>query len=202
MTQNIQKVKPVTQTLEKDCRDVTEKRIMELLTQSTVTELSPFEKKLGGCGKGSKMDLIINIRKTISDDEAQFNKGSRKIWGYSGGWLSAVCPHGIVYGLKFVLRAESFRDYVDILLSMKHQPPVYIIDMAHMIVAQRNRRRQNMFHPHNGKVAEAAEENMDKAAAGILSLSFPFLIEQKSKAAQSAEEDVHLVTGSKFRLSI
>ena len=34
------KVNPVTQTLEKDCRDVTEERIMKLLTQSTVTELS------------------------------------------------------------------------------------------------------------------------------------------------------------------
>ena len=120
---------------------------MKFLTQSTVTELSSSEKKLGGCRKGSKMDLIINVRKTMSDDGAKFNKTFRKIWGYSGGWLSAVCPHGIVYGLKFVLRAESPRDYVDILLSMKHQPTICIIDMAHMVVAHGNKRRQNMFHP-------------------------------------------------------
>ena len=135
------KVNPVTQTLEKDCRDVTEERIMELLTQSTVSELSSLEKKLGGCGKGSKMDLIIRIRKTISDDEAKFNKAFRKIWSYSGGWLSAVCPHGIVYRLKFVLQAESPRDYDDILPSMKHQPTICIIDMAHMVVAHGNTRR-------------------------------------------------------------
>ena len=84
------------------------------------------------------MDLIINIRKTISDDEANFIK---KIWGYFGGWLSAVCPHGFVYGLKFVLRAESPRDYFDILLSMKHQPTMRIIDMTHMVVAHGNKRR-------------------------------------------------------------
>ena len=58
-----QKVNLVTQTLEKDCRDVNEERITELLTQSTVTELSSLEKKLGVCGKGSKMDLIINKKK-------------------------------------------------------------------------------------------------------------------------------------------
>ena len=62
--------------------------------------------------------------------------------------------------------------------------------------------RQNMFHPHDERVAEATEENTDKAAAGTLSLSFPFLVEQKSKATQSVEEDVHPVTGSKFRLCL
>ena len=41
---------------------------------------------------------------------------------------------------------------------------------------------------------------MDKAVAGTLSLSFPFLVEQKSKATQPVEEDVHPVTGSKFCL--
>ena len=46
-----------------------------------------------------------------------------------------------------------------------------------------------MLHPHDGRVAEATQENMDKAAAGTLSLSFPFLIEQKSKATPSVEED-------------
>ena len=110
-----------------------------------------------------------------------------------------MCTHGIVYGLKFVLRAESPRDYIDILLSMKHQPTICIIDMAHMVVAHGNKRKQNMLHPHDGRVAEATEENMNKAVAGTLSLSFPFLVEQKSKPTQSVEEDVHPVTGSKFR---
>ena len=55
---------------------------------------------------------------------------------------------------------------------------------THGFVAHGNERRQNMFRFHDGRVAEATEKNMDKAVAGTLSLSFPFLVEQKSKATQ------------------
>lgn len=34
-----------------------------------------------------------------------------------GGWSTVMCPCGVVYSLKFNMRAESPRDYVDILLS-------------------------------------------------------------------------------------
>ena len=60
----------------------------------------------------------------------------------------------VVYVLKFVLRAESPRDYVDVLLSMKFQPNSCIIDMAHMVVAHGNKRKPNMFSPNDGTVSE------------------------------------------------
>ena len=61
-------------------------------------------------------------KELISDNDEKFKKTFSKLWGCSGGWLSGTCPHGVVYVLKFVLRAESPRDYVDVLLSMKFQP--------------------------------------------------------------------------------
>ena len=56
-----------------------------------------------------------------------------KIWGHSGGWLSFSCPHGVAYYLKFLLRSESSRDYVDRLLSMKHLSNITVIDLAHIV---------------------------------------------------------------------
>ena len=56
-----------------------------------------------------------------------------KLWGHSGDWLSFSGPHGIAYYLKFLLRAESCRDYVDGLLSLKYQSNIVIVDMAHVV---------------------------------------------------------------------
>ena len=198
------KVNPVTKILEKDCREITEERLSELLSQSSVAELIKLDKKLGGGEIGSKLDLILNIKKIITKDETQFNKAFCKIWGYSGGWISALCPHGIVYALKFVLRAESPRDYVDLLLSMKHQPTICIIDMAHMVVAHGNRRKKNMFHPHYGMIAEPTQENIENASKRNFSISFPFLLSQNSQATEenTNNEEIHPVTGSKMRLCL
>jgi len=68
-----------------------------------------------------------------------------------------------VHVLKFVLRAESPRDYVDILLCMKFQPNVTIIDMANMLASHGNKRQRNMFYPRNPMVAEPSQENVDNA---------------------------------------
>ena len=87
--------------------------------------------------------------------------------------LHITCPHGVVYVLKFVLRAESPRDYVDVLLSMKFQPNICIIDMAHTVVAHGNKRKPNMFSPNDGMVSEISEENIEKALLGTLSVSLP-----------------------------
>ena len=56
-----------------------------------------------------------------------------KIWGHSGGWLSFSCPQGVVYYLKFLLRSESSRDYVDRLLSMENLSNITVIDLAHIV---------------------------------------------------------------------
>ena len=61
----------------------------------------------------------------------------------------------MVYALKFVLRAVDPRD-VDLLLSMKHQPNIVIVGMARI---HENIRKQGIFRPHNGRLAEDSDDN-------------------------------------------
>lgn len=41
----------------------------------------------------------------------------------------------VIYSTKYIVRKESTRDHVDLLLSMKHWPLVYAVDMACDVVA-------------------------------------------------------------------
>ena len=46
--------------------------------------------------------------------------------------------HGIVYCLKFVIRAESPRDYGDMLLSLNYPPNIVISDIPQMLARHMN----------------------------------------------------------------
>ena len=67
---------------------------------------------LGVESKGSQADIIENIRQNMKSDE-NFRKVFKKYCGCSGGCLTGSCPHGVVYLLKVVLRAEGIHDYMD-----------------------------------------------------------------------------------------
>ena len=108
--------------------------------------------------------------------------------GCFGGWVSGCCIHGIVYVLKFVLRAESPRDYVDLLLSMTFQSNVTIIDMANMVAAHGSKRQRGMFYPHNGMVADPSQENVDTARQRSLLISLPWLARSCRKTQRSAQK--------------
>ena len=99
------KVSRHTQELEKDCTKVTEERILEPLSQSKASDIAKLAKTLGLKNCGSKLDAIMKIKSLISDNDEKFKKTFSKLWRCSGGWLSGTCPHGVVYVLKFVLRA-------------------------------------------------------------------------------------------------
>uniref|UniRef100_G1KRJ9 HMG-box containing 3 n=1 Tax=Anolis carolinensis TaxID=28377 RepID=G1KRJ9_ANOCA len=49
---------------------------------------------------------------------------------FTGGKIYKVCPHQVLCGSKYIVRAESPRDHVDLLVSSRHWPPVYVVDMA------------------------------------------------------------------------
>lgn len=85
---------------------------------------------------------------------------------FSGGWVVGTCPHTVIYAAKCLLRGESPRDFVDLLKSMKHMPNVVIADMANKIASCGNRENANMFHPFEGRFAEATPENVTEANAG------------------------------------
>lgn len=94
---------------------------------------------------------------------------------FSGGILCAVCPHGIVYGLKFLLRGESPRDHVDMLLSFSHMPTLSVCDIPSFVARHGNNRRPNLFSPHFGRFAAPTEQNIAKSKTGTLTVSIPEL---------------------------
>ena len=51
----------------------------------------------------------------------------------SGRLLTATCEYRVIYMFKWLLRAESTRDYVDLLLSLKQVPNVTLCDFPHMV---------------------------------------------------------------------
>ena len=94
---------------------------------------------------------------------------------FSGWWLSASCPHGIVYALKFLLRAQSPRDYVDILFSMKVQPNIVILDIAPMVATSGNNWKPGMCNPNLGWLACPSGDNISLASSGRLIVDLPWL---------------------------
>lgn len=106
-----------------------------------------------------------------------------------------MCPHGIVYSVKFNLRAESPRDFVDLLLSWKHLPNVCVYDFARGLVAHVNVRAPDntVFQPFEGRLAEPTKENVEAAGHGNLKVHLPWLVDK----LENLESNGHPVTGSR-----
>lgn len=105
-----------------------------------------------------------------------------------------LCPHGIVYSIKFNLRAESPRDFADLLLSWKHLPNVCIYDFARGLATHTNLRvpGQVPFKPYEGRLCEPTDANVSAAKDGKLHVSLPWLHE----GVHSGEATAHPITGS------
>ena len=87
----------------------------------------------------------MTIKEAVGMDEEKFKKAFIMLWGYSGGWASETCSHGVVYAYKFVLGSKNPRDYVDSLLSLKFQPYVTIVDVANLVADHGNKRKVSMY---------------------------------------------------------
>jgi hypothetical protein len=142
--------------------------------------------------KGSKLDIIQLIIKA-SLGRLKFEEAYSKIHGHSGGWLSAVCPHNVVYGVKFLLRSESPRDYTDLMRSFKHVPTVNIIDIAHSVAKVSNDILPGMFPDNEGRLAAATPENIRAAQEETLRVSIPALTDNQPVANVGDTE--HPITG-------
>ena len=77
--------------------------------------------------KLTRIDCIARLKSAVQS-VTEIDKLCFKVWQASGGTLTAACPHGIVYAVKNLLRAESPCDIGDILLSMKYAPNIVISD--------------------------------------------------------------------------
>ena len=179
---------------------------MELLHNSTLKDVQSFATSLSFKPKGIKLDIIVEVKNAVAKDEAKLNKAFTKMWGCSGGWVSGTYPRGVIYALKFVLRAKSLRDYVDLILSMAHQPNIIVSDMANMLVAHGNKRKKDMFHPFNGTVAKPTQSNVQKALDGDFEISTPWIeftnynngIPVTSKAHPISASALHLCLFDRF----
>ncbi|XP_054596456.1 uncharacterized protein [Nothobranchius furzeri] len=172
---------------------MTEERLQDALINLRVDMVRKLCKQCGIDSKGSKMDLILRLREEMKN-RSSYDKIFEKVWGASGGWAVVMCPCAVVYSIKFNLRAESPRDYADILLSWKHFPNIAIYDFARGLATHTNLREpENLpFSPHEGRLAEASNDNVKSAAEGKLKVHLPWL---KSKK-KDADTNCHPLTGS------
>lgn len=119
----------------------------------------------GYSAKGTRVDMLMRLR-AAGLTRAKFNHAYSEVISHSGGWLSGTCQHNVTYAVKFLLRAESPRDYIDIFRSMSHIPTVNVIDIAHSVAKMGNRIQPGMFQPHDGRVTSVSEENIAAAKEG------------------------------------
>ena len=55
----------------------------------------------------------------------------------------ALCTIKVISASKFIMRKESTRDHVDLLMSSKHWPLVYAVDMACDVIEVRHPKLAN-----------------------------------------------------------
>ncbi|XP_066572887.1 HMG domain-containing protein 3 [Amia ocellicauda] len=51
----------------------------------------------------------------------------------TAGKLYKICPHQVVCGSKYIVRGESAHDHVDLLVSSRYWPPVYVTDIPRQV---------------------------------------------------------------------
>lgn len=105
-----------------------------------------------------------------------------------------MCQCGIVYSIKCNLRAESPRDFADLLLSWKHMPNVIIYDFARGLATHLNlwASEKLPISPFEGRLAEPTQSNIELAKCGQLKVSLPWLNIKKIEPDLNG----HPVTGS------
>ena len=139
---------------------LSEERLEELFNMGDVMTLRELCKECGiHASKLTRIDCLARLKSALQS-VAEIDKLFFKVWQASGGTLTATCPHGTVYAVRKLLRAESPRDIGDILLSMKYAPNIVISDIPHMVAAHVNKRSPNFFNPNAGRVTEPTEENI------------------------------------------
>ncbi len=162
-----------------DHNPIPEEIIVHLLADEKVDTVRRFCRLLGISAVGTKLDMLERMRQQ-SLSKAKFDHAYSALYDHSGGWLSSTCPHNVTYAVKFLLRSESPRDYVDILRSMRHIPTVNIADIANTIANLGNKLVPGLFSPNEGRIAPATDNNIKAAQDGTLIADFPFLTTQST----------------------
>ncbi|XP_052007900.1 uncharacterized protein LOC127661315 [Xyrauchen texanus] len=170
---------------------LTEDRLTDELLKLKIEAVRSLCRECGIDPKGSRMDLVGRLQQEMKN-RASYDKVFSQIWGASGGWAVVTCPCAVVYGVKFNIRAESPRDFTDLLFSMKHFPNISLYDFARGLATHTNIRKPETFHPHGGRLLEPTEENIQLANSGQIKVNLPWLLTEKSVP----DVNGHPITGS------
>ena len=111
---------------ESDCPELSEERLLEHLCESKLLNIRKLACEANVSAIGSKFDIINRIKTALGKDKGGFNEIFKQQFRFSGGWLTMACKHGVIYTLKFLLRAESPRDYIDVLRSLKFKANIFL----------------------------------------------------------------------------
>ncbi|XP_029367795.1 HMG domain-containing protein 3 isoform X2 [Echeneis naucrates] len=93
---------------------------------------------LHGCGvtitsDSTKSELLASLISLYTLVHSGLSTAPQPPLHVTAGKLSKVCPHKVVCGSKYLVRGETARDHVDLLLSSRYWPPVYVSDCARKV---------------------------------------------------------------------
>eukprot|EP00742_Colponemidia_sp_Colp-10_P023250 GILJ01027659.1.p1 GENE.GILJ01027659.1~~GILJ01027659.1.p1 ORF type:complete len:574 (-),score=24.48 GILJ01027659.1:681-2402(-) len=151
--------------------------IMEFLAGACKSDIEDFCRRQGVSSVGSRRDMVIRLKDALgkAHNSSAFIKLFSNVFGRTGCHIDFVCPHLVSYASKICLRAESVRDYVDVLMSLKFSPTILCADMAGPIADHAKRRCPSMFGPKNGMWCEPTADNIRAAALGTFRVSAPWV---------------------------
>ncbi|XP_023135242.1 uncharacterized protein LOC111574730 isoform X2 [Amphiprion ocellaris] len=172
---------------------VTEDQLREELCKQKVQVVHELCRECGLDSSGSHTDLLLRLSNEMKSRQT-YDKVFQKIWAASGGWAVITCPCGVVYSIKGNIRAESPRDFADILLSWTHMPNIVIYDFACELATHTNLREpeRSPFSPFEGQLRASSTDTISRAETGNLKVSLPWLNSTKPVP----DCDGHPVTGS------
>ncbi|KAM3867209.1 HMG domain-containing protein 3 [Diretmus argenteus] len=82
------------------------------------------------CTKNELLGSLISLYRLVHDGVPT---GPQPPPHLTAGKLSKVCPHKVVCSSKYMVRGETARDHVDLLLSSRYWPPVYVTNSARQV---------------------------------------------------------------------
>ncbi|XP_061093104.1 HMG domain-containing protein 3 [Conger conger] len=86
------------------------------------------------CGpQSTKDELVAEVSALYAHVQNGLAAGPHPPDDVTAGKLYKVCPHQVVCGSKYMVRRESARDHVDLLVSSRYWPPVYVTASARQV---------------------------------------------------------------------
>ncbi|KAL2097808.1 hypothetical protein ACEWY4_007015 [Coilia grayii] len=157
-----------------------------------------FKKGVFAVAKTFTSPCLITRLRAEMKNRSTYDKIFQKVWGASGGYAVVTCGHAVVYAVKFNVRAESPRDFADLLMSMKHFPNVTLYDFARGLATHANIREPGTFRPHEGRLLEPTLGNVALATSGQMEVDLPWLHQKK----EDPDLNGHPLTGSADRYAL